>query len=478
MVALVNLNTLHATVLPALVGGMSRHPLPVDLIHSAAPHPERALELLGLMGQALRFEPPSVPESFNVEPEIHEERKIIADKLRRPLIRLLTAKNTTDHPMRGLARAFDRLRLRPHPFDLPLIDTFVRLNAERLGPSAQYWADRQKAEAGTQSYFDPELLDESNWGQAGLSRRVTYLERRRQEDSDAARELLESTWAQEVADARFRLLQTFQTGLSMRDQAFLSTLEKDRAPRVRTLAARFLARLGAAGENPALGVCLGRIKQNEHGLNRKRIGLQLELPANVKHQEVSRWILQTFGEVSIGELANAFHMAEEELIEAAAKDEPLLLALGLLATSECRLELLEVVVSHLPNAWERVFDAGLDTLGTMTGPERQRWEQIIVLPYSEDLPTIYALWDWLHRITDAETTPSVMALVLEARLLAKVPELERGNAGMLEVMAAICPPPQRQELRQQLAEFDQSITVNPLALLEILDGMENDHTHV
>ena len=48
----------------------------------------------------------------------------------------------------------------------------------------------------------------------------------------------------------------------------------------------------------------------------------------------------------------------------------------------------------------------------------------------------------------------------------------------LEVIAAVCPPPQRQELREQLAEFDQSITVTPLALLDILNGMENDRTHV
>src|SRR5262249_52232658 len=157
--------------------------------------------------------------------------KIVADDLRRPLIRLLAARNTTDHPARAVARAFDRLRLRPHPFDLPLIDAFVRSNAEKLGPTAQHWADRQKPEAEPQSYFDPELLDDSNWAQATLSRRVAYLEQRRRDEADAARALVESTWGREDADARFRLLQVFQIGLSMADQPFLSTLEKDRAPR-------------------------------------------------------------------------------------------------------------------------------------------------------------------------------------------------------------------------------------------------------
>ena len=473
-----DLNTLHTKVLPSLLGGTSRHPMPGEVIHSSSPSSDGTLEMLSVMGQALRFERPSKPESFIVEPEIKDGRKIIADGLRRPLIRLLTSKNATEHPARALARAFDRLRLRPHPFDLPLIDAFVRSNAEKLGPIAQHWADRQKPEAETQSYFDPELLDESNWMQAALSQRVAYLETRRRDDANAARALVESTWAQEEADARFRLLQVFQTGLSMSDQQFLSTLEKDRAPRVRALAARFLSRLGAGIENPALGACLERIKHSQSGLLRKRTSLQIELPANVKDQAASRWIFQTFADVSFGELAGAFKVTEKELIEAAAKDEPLLLALTLVATNERRLDLLELVVAKLPNAWERIFEAGLDTLGAMTGSERRRWEEIVVHPYRKDAPTTYSLWDWLHRITDAEAPASVMEIALHAKMLTKVPEHERGSGPWVEMMAAICPASQRPELREQLNQFEQSQSVNPLALLDILDGMENDRTHV
>lgn len=470
-----NWTTLHIKVLPSLLEGTSRHPLPGELIRPSSPSSDGALEMLSLMGQALRFERTSTPHSFIVEPEIKDDRKIIASHLRRPLIRLLTAKNFTDHSARALVRAFDRLRLRPHPFDLPLIDTFVRSNAEKLGPTAQHWADRQKADAGTQSYFDPEILDESNWAHATTSRRVTYLEQRRRDDADAARVLVESTWPQEEADARFRLLQVFQTRLSMADQPFLSTLEKDRAPRVRALATKFLARLGAASKNPALDACVERIKQGQEGLLRKRTTLQLELPANVKDQAASRWILQTFAEISLAELAGALKITEKELIEASAKDEPLLLALAIMATNEHRLDQLELVIANLPNAWERMCDAGLDTLGTMTESDRQRWQEIIVHPYRKDLPMTYFRWDWLHRITDAQASASVMSFVLDAKLLKKVPEQE--SVVWFELMAAICPMPQRQELREQLADFDQSITVSPLALLDILNGMENDHNH-
>ena len=125
-----------------------------------------------------------------------------------------------------------------------------------------------------------------------------------------------------------------------------------------------------------------------------------------------------------------------------------------------------------------MFEAGPDTLGTMTESERQRWEEIVVHPYRKDVPTNSSLWDWLHRITDTEASSSVMLIVLHAKLLTKVPEHERGSAPWVEMMAAICPASQRQELREQLTQFDQSQSVTPLALLDILDGMENDRTHV
>jgi len=460
------------------MAGTSKRPLPDALIHLSNSSSDGALELLSLTAQALRFERPSTPDSFLVEPEIKDERGILPDRLRRPLVRLLTAKNTTDHAARALARAFDRLRLRPHPFDLPLIDAFVRLHAEKLGPTAQHWADWQKTDAETQSYFDPELLDENNWSQATLSRRVAYLEQRRRNNPDSARALLESAWPNEEAEARFRLLQALQTGLSTADQAFLSTLEKDRAPRVRTLAAKFLARLGTGGENPALRECLERIKQVQSGLLRKRTSLQLELPANVKDQAAWRWVREAFNEVSLRELATAFQLTEEQLIEAASKDEALLLALAILATNERHLDLLELVVGHLPNAWERMSESGVDTIGLMTDSECQRWTEIVAGPYRKELPTNYHLWNWLHRVTDIVVPASVMSAVLDTELLTKVPERERGSAPWLEIMAALCPAPQRRELRTQLAEFDPALTVAPLALLDILDGMENETAHV
>jgi hypothetical protein len=71
-----------------------------------------------------------------------------------------------------------------------------------------------------------------------------------------------------------------------------------------------------------------------------------------------------------------------------------------------------------------------------------------------------------------------MSIILREKLLMKIPEPERGSSPWVELIAALCPATHRQELRQQLLEFDQSLIVTPIALLEILDGMENESIYV
>src|SRR5580658_4901139 len=113
-----NYGDLHAKVFPSLLAGTARHPLPGNMIRPSDPNSDGALEMLSLMGQALRFEHPATPASFAVEPEIEDDREVIADHLRRPLIRLLTGRLPTGHSEKAMERTFDRLRLRPHPFDM------------------------------------------------------------------------------------------------------------------------------------------------------------------------------------------------------------------------------------------------------------------------------------------------------------------------------------------------------------------------
>jgi hypothetical protein len=220
----------------------------------------------------------------------------------------------------AIARTLDQLRLRPHPFDLPKLDAFVRRHADQLGVTAQHWARSKTDTTEFVGYYDRDLLDETNWMQATLAHRATFFEAQRRADAAQARALLETTWPQENADARARLLQSMQIHLGAADQPFLDSLQKDRSPRVRQLAQRLLAKLGVTTENPALKEALERITRTQSGVLRKRPILTLQLPATVKEQTAPRWIRETFAEVTLEELAAALALSETEIVEASAKD--------------------------------------------------------------------------------------------------------------------------------------------------------------
>ena len=296
-----NAKTLKAQALPSLLAGTSRQPMSFaagleDLARGDAAN--TALNALSLTAQALRFERPLPPASFNAEPDIQDHRPLLPDAMRRTLIRLLKDKRTTDDLELALAWAFGRCKVRPHPFDLPRIDAFVRAHTEHLGLTAQCWAEqRDETIAQPQSYFDADDLDDTTWSKAPLAQRARFIADSRKNNAAAARTLVESVWTQENADARVRLLMALEAGLNIDDRPFLEALAKDRAPRVRSLAQRFLARICGGGvENPALKACLERIHRSTAGLLKKRPALALELPATVKEHEVKTWIRNTFAE--------------------------------------------------------------------------------------------------------------------------------------------------------------------------------------
>ena len=118
--------------------------------------------------------------------------------------------------------------------------------------AAQFWAQRDTKMESRKGYFDDEGLSAENWTEAPIGARAVFLEQLRKENPDEAREVLANVWATETADARVRLIGAMQTGLSEPDRAFAEAAVKDRAPRVRAIAHRLLARLsGSAANNPA-----------------------------------------------------------------------------------------------------------------------------------------------------------------------------------------------------------------------------------
>jgi hypothetical protein len=468
-----NAAELKARVLPKLLAGTRQSEIAADAVFPG--DPKAALHLLSLCGQAIRFQRPAAPHEFAVESWPRDERPIVPDDLRPLMLRLLTEGRCSDDIPLALAWALARHRLRPHPFDLPRLDAFIRSYAEHLGATAQFWAQREKPAAQQQGYFDAGAIDSDNWTEAPISRRVKFLEEFRRSDASAARILLESAWPHENAAARLRLLAALQIGLAAADAPFLEMLAKDRAPRVRGLAQRLLARLpGSQGQNPALTECLSRIQRSNAGMLKKRAALKLELPATVKEHETNRWINEEFADVGLHELARALEMDLDELLDAADKDANLLFALAAMAAGERRFDLLNRIAGGpLPDACGRMCDASWDEASSFSAAERESWVTALLhprkwMPEPSPLP-----WTWLHKRMEGPLPAPLMHEILRAkewtsRLTAENPPAPE----QVQAFCALCPAPCRATLREQLLPLDPAYTEKGLLLLQIFDRLE------
>jgi hypothetical protein len=459
---------LRSKVIPALLAGTGRQPLSLAGIGPLA--------ALSLAGQALRFEQPAGPAEFAVEIPVEDDRQLLPESVRQPMIWLLRTRRLTEDVELALAWSFARLNRRPHPFDLPRLGGFAKAHAEELGPTAQAWAQREKPGAVDASsrhfFFRADELDATNWTSAQPAQRVSFVVAQRGKDPAAALDLLRSAWPNEEAEMRVRLLQAVAHHLSAADRPFLDDLKKDRAPRVRELAQRLLCRLpGATEAHPALAACLERIERTTAGILRNKIALKLQLPATVKEHQAKMWIRETFANVSCDELATALKLGEPRMIEAAAKDQNFTLALALMASADERLDLFELAIAQLPEAWEKLAQCGPMQLGGMSPAERERWAIALIGPYGAKPVFSYAVWIWIHRALRGPLPATVMqAVVHSAQWREKLAETK--GPEWMELLAACCPGEQRPALRSLLETMELAQTVTAFALLDILQGME------
>jgi len=464
---------LKSRVLPALLAGANRRSMELDTLFGADAEQPR-LRALSLTGQALRFERPSGPEDFLVESEIRDDRRIIPDEMRRPLIRLLTLSKATPPVAAAIAWAMDKAQLRLHPFDQPKLDTFIRAHAEHLGSTAEQWATRRADVSTAPVYFFAEdELDDNNWHTVQLRHRARYIEERRKLDPDAARALVETAWPQQDAEARVRLLMAFQTDLGVADQAFLVSLEKDRSPRVRSMALQLLSRLpNSTYDNPALRQLMERIQRSESGIFRKKPVLTLELPATVKEQAAPFWIQEMVASISLHELTRTLSLGGEELIDASKKDRNLLFALAWMATQDRRFDLLSAIAAEHEELWEKMSLVNEIDLEHLSRAERELWATALTKPAWSKPPKEIAKWTWLHTAIKGPVPAGLMDGMLRSRWTEDLAEAAKARPDLPEMLAACCPASLRTKLREQLGTLDPSLTVNAFSLLDILDTME------
>jgi hypothetical protein len=460
-----------ARIVPSLLAGTGRTPLKLESSPLAG---ESVLAALSLTGQALRFERPMAPEVFAVEVEVRDERRLLPETQRKPLIWLLRNRKTEEMEL-ALAWSFERLKMRPHPFDLPVMSGFVKAHAEELGPTALYWARQDATAAGPVKdvFSEYDELNDGNWQSGGPATRARYIEERRRRNPAAGLALVRAVWGSEDAEVRLRLLKALQAELHEGDREFVEGIQKDRGTRVRALAERALYRLnGFSGEHAALAEILTRIQQKSEGFLRKHLVLKLDVPATLKDHAVNAWVSETFAEVSCDELARGLKLSVQELIEGAAKDVNLMLALGLMATADRRFELLEQITKKLPETWEQMALCGPPSLDGIPESERRKWAEMLARPYGTQPPVSLMAWRWIHRALRGPVPAGLMEAALDSAPW-REKLVEAKSPDWADLLAACCPSETREKLRLRLDGIEPERSAGALALLDILTAMEN-----
>ncbi len=344
-------SSLTAEVLPALLVGTARRRPDYGRVFGGAASAldgKADLKAAALLAQALRLARPAAPAAFVVEPPAAGTRRVIPEDLREPFVRLFGADRFAlppEHDLaQGMARLLDRLGLTPHPFDFHRLEAFLRAHSDRLGVDVLDWLERGAAAEDRRSYFDLAVLTDDNWTEATPARRERHLRERRRADPAAARAMVEAVFANEGADLRLRLLDALRIGLGPDDRPFLEGLAKDRAPKVRELAAHYLARLpGPDGVPPAAVQALARIGKETSGFFRKKAVIKLELPATVAKDRWIDWVAGEFAGIRIEPWLSGLGMTASEAVAAAGGDAQLLAAITLMAVQSRRFD----VVSEL-----------------------------------------------------------------------------------------------------------------------------------
>jgi hypothetical protein len=463
---------LKSRLVPFLLGGARRDNLDSELLSLGGDRDRVVLNALSLAGQALRFTRPAAPAEYVLETWPQDERPIVPDGLRTSILRLLD--KCTEDTARALALALEKQRFRPHPFDLPKLGEFIRKYSERLGVIARYWAERETPTQQSRGYFEADELTAETWTEGPLRTRTKFLRELRKRDAGSARALLEKSWAMESADSRAQLLSVLQTELATEDREFLEGIRKDRAPRVRAMAQRFVAALsGSANDNPALAACMERIQKSKAGLLKKREELKLELPATVKEHERDRWILQQFADVTLDELAKACGMTDAMLVDAAAEDSNLLYALALMSSREKRFDLLAAIADEIPDAWGRMSDSCGDELPIDESGEKAKWAEALLRPKKWLPDAKFPAWSWLHQQMEGPLPASVMRDILQSSMWSgQLDGEKKPGAEMVQVMCVLCPEELRGTLRVQIEPLDAERKDKGWMLLEILDALE------
>lgn len=449
------------------------------------------LTALALLGQRLRFRRHGPPPR-GAQPPIVDLRKIVPDAAR-PLMRRLAGGMdgwASDIAALALADTCHRLRLRPHPFDVPRLAGFVRRHGYSLGAYAAAWTERNKPGKNWADDYGDDGHNSSNWTSARPAARAEFIAAMRRREPDRARELVAASFAFDPAPVRVRLLAALASGLSPADAPFLESLAHDRAPTVRERAQELLNYIpGQAAAESRIRDLVARTSATTAGLLRRRLTLKLELPANVQTvshagwsaEAVRRWAADRYAGVGLDAMAAAFDLSITDMVAAAADATPLLALFARQASMERRFDVLaRIVREHAVDAWldaigrdgDAAEDAGLNAAAAWDDATIEQWCAAAIAP---------GLWTTLPPVSDLERLYRFLRRPLpleQARELLQSPAFatlahpDRSPAGvgaLCLALAALTPPALRSPLRRAFAGL-AATEIPPLRpALQLLD---------
>lgn len=259
--------------------------------------------------------------------------------------------------------------------------------------------------------------DAESWATGSRAARRLLLARVRAEDPDAARALLESTWATESADGRAVLLGELAAGLSMADERFLEAALDDRGREVRRVAAELLWRLPASR-------LAGRMADRARALVR---GTEIVLPEEADPSMVRDGVVAR-PPAGVGERAwwleqiVAASPLSAWTLDVLDRDPPPVLRTAW-ATAAVRQRDTAWASALLPGSWAEV--PGL--LAVVPHDEAQRVAAAVVDEHGL-APPVLALLDHCPRPWSVDLSRPIVARVVEA---AQQPGRPRGDAAAL-----------------------------------------------
>lgn len=480
-----NLLGLKSEVLSAFLVGMARYrPDYQRVVGNELPANDAKVDLkaAALLAQALRLERPAMPAEFALETALSGRRKIMPDELREPFIRMFGTDKFALPPQGnlafGMALALERWFLAPHPYDFHRIEGFLRVHADRLGADVLAWLDRDKASEEQQRYFDLAVLTDDTWTEATPVRRERYISERRRTDPAAARALVEATWANETADIRLSLLGGLRVRLGSEDRAFLESLAKDRAPKVRDLAAALLSKLpGMDGISPAQEKMLGRISKGTAGIFRKRPVLKLELPATVPNSDVLNWVIADFSDIAIEICLDRLGMSDNEVITAAAEDEGLTAAMTLMAVQSRRFDIVTELAGRSSIPCALLACGAFNTQQNFSCQEAIALCEALFRPGAKlDVRAFKGAVTQLHALTQT-TIPSSSFDIIVKEVEMHCLTGDAAETGTILTQLALLAPTARRDTLRSLAQRHGDGGSPVIAWLDLLDNLEKASTH-